>query len=462
MERKAFFILLLGYLGIALIGSILLMLPIARRGDLCFTDAFFTSVSALCVTGLIVRDTPVFFTIFGKSVILALIQLGGIGYMTLAGLYLHRMRRHLILPEIISQGFPELKPGFALYFAKRVVLYTIVIEFIGMLLLFLGFSKYYEPGYALGHALFQSISAFCNAGFSTFSDSLVSFKSDIFINLVVMSLIILGGLGFFVLDEMNGYVKYKFKLLKERPSERRREGVKTFKFSTHTKAVFFWSLILTLGGAVIIFALENQNAFAGFTNPEKFIVSLFQSVTTRTCGFNTVNFATLSYATLVFVMLLMFIGGSPGGTAGGVKTNTFGLIFVWLFHHLRGYKNVYLYKRKISEITVQKAFIIVIIATVVLFLCYFLILAVDRNAVFQHNPLKIAFEVVSAFGTVGLSVGSVLYDNVSLSADFNVLSKWIIIFLMLVGKVGVLSLATYMVEKAKVEIGYPEDKYIVG
>ncbi|HOK23319.1 MAG TPA: potassium transporter TrkG [Candidatus Hydrothermia bacterium] len=460
-------LLFLGYISFALVGAVLLLLPISRTGPLGFTDAFFTSTSALCVTGLIVRDTPVFFTLFGKAVILVLIQLGGIGYMTVAGILLHRLRKSLILPEMVAHSFPELKPGFALSFARRVIVYTFTIEFFGSILLFFSFLKYFDPSLAFKHAIFQSVSAFCNAGFSTFSDSLVSFRGDIWVNLIMIFLIVCGGLGFFAVNEIRDFASSKlrsFKIL-NRKSEKiqgSESSGKVFRFSTHTKGVIVWTLSLIIGGFIVILLLENNRAFASFTGLEKVLASLFQSVTPRTCGFNTVDFASLAPATLMFIMLLMYIGGSPGGTAGGVKTNTFALVFLWIFHYLKGYKNVYLFKRRIPGETVGKSLIIVFLSLLLILTSIFLIFALDKSVLNSHNPVDIVFEVFSAFGTVGLSTGSRFIPYISLSADFIVPSKWIIIILMIVGKVGVLSIATYIVEKSRVEIGYPEDRYIVG
>ncbi|MEO0259035.1 MAG: potassium transporter TrkG [candidate division WOR-3 bacterium] len=474
MEKKAALIVLGGYVLIALIGALILLLPISKVGSLNFVDALFTSTSALCVTGLIVKDTPVFFTAFGKAVILLLIQIGGIGYMTIVGIFLHRLRRSLMLPEMMAQGFPELKPGFAFYFARRVVIYTLMIEILGFFLLFLGFYKYFDSAASLKHAFFHSVSAFCNAGFSTFSDSLCRFRGDIFVNFVIIFLIVTGGLGFFAVHELRGYLTGQIKRLlgltrkgikgsiESVPGVYTKQKVHQTRFSTHTKSVLLWTFILIVAGFLFIFISEINGKYSYLPLKDKFLFSLFQSVTTRTCGFNTVHMGYLKPVTLVFIMLLMFIGGSPGGTAGGVKTNTFFIIFVWVFHYLKGYKNVYLFKRKVSEIVIEKAFIILIIAIVFNYFVFLTILLVDPKVLELHAPLEVLFEVISAFGTVGLSTGSKIYSAVSLSADFNVLSKCIIILTMLVGKVGVLTLATYIVEKAKVEIGYPEDRYIVG
>jgi trk system potassium uptake protein TrkH len=470
MERRAAIIVILGYIFIALIGAFLLLMPFSRNGPLSFVDALFTSTSALCVTGLIVKDTPVFFTFFGKIVILALIQIGGIGYMTIAGIFLHRLTRSLILPEMISQGFPELKPGFAFYFGRRVILYTLFFEIIGILLLVPSFGKYFPSNLAIKHSIFQSISAFCNAGFSTFSDSLIRFRGDIYVNLVIIFLIVVGGLGFFVVHEISEYLKHVLGRLLSIKSKGKFnvevEGGKVkrpfFKFSTHTKSVLLWTFILIITGFFLIFLLEFNGNYARLKLGEKLLFSLFQSVTPRTCGFNTVDIALLKPATQVLIILLMFIGGSPGGTAGGVKTNTFFVIFIWVFHYLKGYKNVYLFKRKIPDSAIEKAFIILILAVAFNYLAVLLILTMDSGVLSLHTPLEVVFEVISAFGTVGLSTGSKLFANVSLSADFNVLSKSIIILTMLTGKVGVLTFATYMVEKTKVEIGYTEDRYIVG
>jgi len=451
MEKKAFQLVFLGYITLALVGAVLLLLPISRNGPITFIDALFTSTSALCVTGLIVKDTPVFFTLFGKIVILTLIQLGGIGYMTLVGIFLHRLIRSLMLPELVSQSFPELKPGLAFSFARRVVLYTLIIETFGVFFLFLAFSRHYTASLAFKHAVFQSVSAFCNAGFSTFSTSLMEFRGDSWVNLIIITLIVTGGLGFFTVIEVGSFLRRKLTGSKQ-----------VLRLSTHSKSVLTWTTILIIAGALLIFLFEYKGYYKDVPFHEKVLFSVFQSVTPRTCGFNTVDFAVLKPATLYLIMLLMFIGGSPGGTAGGVKTNTFFLVLIWVFHYLKGYKNVYLFKRKIPENTIEKAILILLLSLTFLFLAIFVIFIFDGEVLKLHSPFEVIFEVISAFGTVGLSTGSKLAPNVSLSYDFNVLSKSIIIFTMLVGKIGILSLATYMIEKSKIEIGYPEDRYIVG
>jgi len=446
---KPYQILLAGYIGVIILGALLLLLPWTRRGDLSLTDAFFTSTSAVCVTGLIVKDTQGFFTPVGKGIILLLLQIGGIGYMTLATFFLFLLgaKSSFSFRMTMSQSFPELSIGNIFRFAKLVILVTLALEITGTLILYLSFLKYGFSNFkAFGHALFTSVSAFCNAGFSTFATSLTRYRGDIIINLTVMFLIVIGGIGFVLLQDM----EEKF-LLKTKK-----------KLTLHSKAVLIFTVLLIITGALIIFVSEYSHGFAGFSLKEKILVSLFQAITARTAGFSTVNMNILSPSTLYFIMLFMFIGGSPGGTAGGIKTTTFFGTFIWLYNYLKGNEQIVFLKYRISEDTIKKIFSIFLLSVAIIFTSTFLVMVLERDAVKAHGLLPYLFEVFSAFGTVGLSWGSFQHKFVSLSADFNIPAKWVIILTMLAGKVGVLSLASLIVEKKKEEIGYVPGKYVVG
>ncbi len=405
------FVILIG------IGALLLMLPFAHNGELSLIDALFTSTSAVCVTGLIVKDTPVDFTTFGHVIILSLIQIGGLGYMT-AVTFLALMRRkklgyrdRLILKE--SLNHPGMSGIFR--FLKIVFASIVIIELSGAVILSLRFWADMPMGDALWFGLFHSVSAFNNAGFSLFSTNLMDYRSDFVINLTIPLLIILGGLGYLVLLELYNY---------------RQKSL--MRLSTHTKLVLWTSGILIIGAMSIILSLEwnNPKSFGTMEPLEKITAAWFASVNYRTAGFNTIDFSTFTDSDLFFGTIFMIIGGSPGGTAGGIKTTAFALAIIGVWFTLRGDSNPHIFRRSLMPYQINKAYAIIFVASF-----YVLLSTVILNETERLHFVRTLFETCSAFATVGVSTGN--GGILSYSALFSDLGKLNIIFLMLMGRIGV-------------------------
>ncbi len=432
------------FIGAILTGTFLLMLPFSTVNGqgLSFVDALFTSTSATCVTGLIVVDTGTYLSKFGQLVVLLLIQCGGLGIMTLSTFFIVvlgrkiSLRGKLILQDALN--FYDMESLFDLL--KHIMLFTFVIEFCGFLLLFFDFvfSWHYPWEKAFYHAFFHSISAFCNAGFSLYSDSLSRFVGDAVVNFTIMGLIVLGGLGFPVLFDV-----YRRILRHERAESR-------YFLSFHTRIVITATVLLIAVGAVVIFVFEAGNTLKPLGVKEKILASLFQSVTPRTAGFNTIDIGAMREVSWLFMMVLMFIGASPGGTGGGIKTTTFVAVLMSVISTIRNRKDAVLFKKRIPERVIKKSvaifslslFIVVLGTT---FVCYF-----------ENMPLsKVMFEVFSAFGTVGLSTG--------ITPSLHWFSKLTISLIMLMGRVGPLTAVVAMAEAGLAPpIRYPEGEILVG
>ena len=435
-------ILVLGFLSVILIGAIILSLPFSNTRGCSFIDALFTSTSAVCVTGLIVKDIPNDFTLFGQIVIMILIQIGGLGYMTSATIIALIAGKKIGITErlTIKEGLNVETLEGIVKFTKKVLMFTLFFELTGALILTVRFLQDFNIKNAFLYGLFHTVSAFNNAGFSLFSDNLMRYRSDITVNLTITTLIILGGIGFIVVRDI-----YDFQ---------RKE---VSRLSQHTKIVLTTTAILIIGGAISIYLLETSNlkTFMSMSLKERILVSYFSSVTPRTAGFNTVDYSLLRTETLFFSIILMFIGASPGGTGGGVKTSTFAIIIASLYATIRGLSDTVLFKRRVPSDTVAKSFLLVTFAAI---FCtainHFIITTQDM----QYLPS--AFEVISAFGTVGLSVGD---GGVrSLSALFTPVGKSAIIFTMFVGRLGPLTLAIAITRKAHERFRYPEGRVIIG
>ena len=430
------FVILIG------VGAFMLMLPFAHNGQLSLVDALFTATSAVCVTGLIVKDTPVDFTSFGHVIILSLIQIGGIGYMT-AVTFMALMRRkkltyrdRLILKE--SLNYPGMSGIFR--FLKIVFASIIIIEVVGAIILSLRFWADMPLDKALWFGLFHSISAFNNAGFSLFSDNMMGFRGDLVINITIPLLIIIGGLGYLVLLELYNYRKKSLT-----------------RISTHTKLVLWTSGILILGGMAIILSLEwnNPKSFGSMDAWEKILAAWFASVNYRTAGFNSMDFSTFNDSDLFFGTIFMIVGGSPGGTAGGIKTTVLALSIIGVWFTLRGQNNPHIFHRSLMPYQINKAYAIIFIASF-----YVLISTVILNESEKLHFVRTLFETCSAFGTVGLSTGN--GGVLSYSALFSDLGKVNIIFLMLMGRIGVFAFTVVIVGKAiQTRIKYAEGKVII-
>ncbi len=440
-------LLAVSYILSILLGAFLLSTDIAVKGDtLSFLDALFTATSAQCVTGLTIVDIGKTFTLFGQLVILFLIQIGGLGIMTFS-IYLFLFfkqsisgNERLVIEETLTY---QTRTGSFKAMINRIIKMTLMIEGIGALILSLTFVK--EMGFLKGiyYAVFHSVSAFCNAGFSLFPDSLSQYRGNISVNLVMSSLIIIGGIGFLVIIEV-----YEMLL--------HRQGKGRMKFSLHSKIVLITSALLILFGFVFFWILENDNCMATFSFKEKFLSSFFQSVSSRTAGFSTVNIPLLRAPTLLILIFLMFIGASPGSAGGGVKTTTLALLFLILFNRLKGNSSVNVFKRTISHESISKALSLLVIAiailtTAVIFLLIFQ--TTDTAHEMKREFLNYTFESVSAIATVGLSTGT--------TASLNPEGKIIIIMLMFLGRVGLLTIAYSLTNTKSTAPKYAEENIMV-
>ncbi|MFN7978660.1 MAG: TrkH family potassium uptake protein [Vicinamibacterales bacterium] len=434
------------FLGIILAGGVLLSLPFsaAPGRSVSILNAFFTSVSAVCVTGLVVIDTPVDLSVFGQVVVMLLIQAGGLGYMTLSTVFAAALGRSVTLQERITlqEALNAQDMEGLVRFARTVLRLTLAFELGGALILALNWWPSLGLGRALWFGLFHAVSAFNNAGFALWSDNLSSWKGDIVVNAVITGLIISGGLGFFVWAE----------LLKGRRHELKR--------SVHTRLVLTATAALLVGGTLAILALEwfNPATLAPLSLKDKLLTAWFQSVTARTAGFNTIDIGAMTVPSLFVLMALMFIGASPGGTGGGVKTSTFAITLAALWATVRGEDDTVVFKRRLAPELVAKAFFVSLIAFVAMNGVAWLLLVTEGR-----DLLKTLFETASAFGTVGLSMGE-HGAPVSLSAFFSPIGKVLVMAMMFIGRLGPLTLAIAVARRgnAHAKIRYPEGKILVG
>ena len=432
--------------GLITLGGILLSLPVSVVPGQAASvlNGFFTSTSAVCVTGLIVVDTPNYWSPFGQVVLMLLIQAGGLGYMTISSLIMVAFGRRISMHErmTLADALNATTMEGLLRFTWTVALLTFAIEGIGALIMGVRFAQ--DVGWAKGlwFGLFHSVSAFNNAGFALFSDNLMGYRGDLTINLVITTLIIAGGLGFFVLS---GLLRLRKKT--------------AVAMSVHTKLVLTVTACLLAGGTLAILALEwtNPKTLAPLGVGEKVLAAYFQAVTPRTAGFNTISIGDMTSPALFLTIILMFIGASPGGTGGGVKTTTFGIVVVALWSTVRGERDTNVFRRRLPQDLVRRAFTLSILAAVGLLFIIGLLLLTE-----QHGLLHTSYEAVSAFGTVGLSMG-VPGSVLSLSGFFGTGGKWLIMFLMFMGRVGPLTLAVALAGlAAPARVRYPEGKVLIG
>lgn len=424
---------ILSFAGAILVGGLLLALPMSAAGEpIALLDALFTATSAVCVTGLIVVDTGTAFSPTGIAIILGLIQLGGLGIMTFASLAFYLWRHKVTLTDRVAVGQSLLHdPGFHLgKFLIVMVCGVFVIELAGAVALRLAHGE----GFSWWSAIFHSVSAFCNAGFSLHADSLMTWKDDLPVNLVFMILIILGGLGFSTLTELATGFSKRYQPRGPRSIQMRR-GAYTPSF--HTTMVLRTSAWLIAGGALAIFILElSPKADAGASVSSLGLQALFQSVTCRTAGFNTMEMAGLSGITLLFMSGLMLVGGSPGSTAGGIKTTTFRILLAFLGSQLRRREQTVVGERAVDPDTLNKALTLAVMALGVVG-CGIVALSLTDLHALQNLPggggprdrfMDVVFEVYSAFGTVGLSTGITPY--------LSDLGKMVLMGLMFIGRLG--------------------------
>ena len=426
------------------IGAFFLMLPIASRGNpLSLVDALFTATSATCVTGLTVVDTGSSLSLFGQIVVLILIQAGGLGIMTISTMFLIAMGKRPSIKDVVAvQDSLAFKADRSFHFILRnVALLTAIAEAIGVIALFFYFllKAHFPVAKALYFSIFHSISAFCNAGFSLFPESFIHFQKSFFLNIVICLLIITGGIGFIVLAEIKE--KKSFSLL-----------------SLHSKLVLTTTLILIVCGTILITAMEWKNTMSYMSFPYKVLAGFFQSVTARTAGFNTLPIKEMANETLFLLILLMFIGASPGSCGGGIKTSTFATIILMGISRLKGYESPQIFRRSISKETTAKAISIVMISMLVISAGLMLLLITEAGGVPYPKSrgifLELMFETVSAFGTVGLSTGITPY--------LTCMGKIILICIMLIGRVGPLAIAMAISRQEVKKYHYAEESIMVG
>ena len=433
--------ILLSFMVVTILGGILLSLPISMRygKSVKLIDGFFIATSAICVTGLSSIDIGSVYNIFGQMVILVLIQLGGLGVITFTSVIIIMISKKIgYYTKKIVQEDINIDTTFKIEeYVKKVIFSVIVIEFIGTVILFFEFIKKFGFLKAVYYSFFHSVSAFCNAGFSLFSDNLYGFKNSFIINMTIPLLIFLGGIGFSTILNCYNVLRKKEKRL-----------------TSTTKLSIKISIFLVIIGMVAMFILEysNKSTIGNLSFGQKLEASFFQSVTTRTAGFNTISILGLKRSTSLLFVILMFIGASPGSTGGGIKTTTIGLIILGTLATLKNKDTIEYDKRSVSWRIYSKAITVLFISLIYTTICVFLLILFERN----KNLLDLVFEVFSAFGTVGLSR--------NLTPSLADISKFILIVTMFVGRVGPLTIALAL-SKSNLKKGrytYPQENILIG
>ena len=434
--------IVLGFFIIIMVGATLLSLPIASadKSATPFFSSMFTAVSSTCVTGLVVYDTFSHWSFFGQIVILVLIQIGGLGFITVGVIFALILRRRIGLKTrgLLQESVNTEKLGGIIRLVRKIIKGTFIIEGIGAVLLSIRFIGDYGVARGIYYGIFHSISAFCNGGFDLMGingayDSLCRYVTDPLVNIVIMLLIIIGGIGFVVWDDISRF------------------GIKFKKYTLHTKIVLISTVVLIFGGGLLFYITEYNNTMAGMNVGERIIASLFSSVTARTAGFNTVDTGALTGASKLLTSILMFIGGSPGSTAGGIKTTTIFVLIVNLFSEIGRGHNGSVFKRRFEEDAIKKASTVLVLNLMLALIACFVILATNPAIAFEN----IIFEVFSAIGTAGMSTG--------ITRALNIPAKAILMALMFCGRIGSLSFALSFFQKKKVApVYYPAEKITIG
>lgn len=439
-------IMVIGFALVILIGAILLNLPIATqsREQIGFLDALFTSTSAVCVTGLIVVDTATYWSIFGQVIIIMLIQIGGLGFMTMTTMFALIAKKKIKLRErlLIQESLNQLDLSGLVKLTRYIIITTLIIEGMGALLLATVFIPQFGIGKGIWYSIFHAISAFCNAGFDLMGSvsgpfsSLTSYVNNFTVTMTISGLIIFGGIGFpVILDVMR--------------------QKKISKLNVHSKVVLLTTVILIGIGMVFIFFIEYKNpeTLGNLSIKGKLLAAFFQSVTARTAGFNTIDLAIMHQSSIFVMIILMFIGASPASTGGGIKTTTLATLILTVKAFILQKQDIEVYNRRIESGTIRKALGIFFIGIVVV-VGGTLIISITES---HFTLVDAGFEVVSAFATVGLSIGG--------SPTLSTLAKIFIMIFMFMGRVGSLTIFMALVSrgiKKNPPIRYPEGKIIVG
>lgn len=448
-------IIALSFLLIIIIGGFLLSLPISheKNVDVSIIDAFFTSVSAVCVTGLVTLTTASTWSFFGKLVILILIQIGGLSLITIFTFFMVNIGKKISLKSrlAIQTAFNNSSLGGMVRMVMLVIKGTLICELVGAVLLFVSFLNQGIIWYqALFYGIFHSISAFCNAGFDIIGEkSLIPYSGSFGINIVVMMLIVIGGIGFTV---------WKDVLTKAKSPFSRRIKQKS-RFSLHTKLALIFTGVLLLSGTLFFLAAEynNPKTLGHLSFAHKLLVSSFQSVTLRTAGFATVAQDGLTEASKLISSLFMIIGGSPGGTSGGIKTVTLAIILCSVWSIIKGRKKIVVFERTISVITLQKALTVTVLMIGLLFAGTAILAIAEDHTTFPHGISDLIFEVSSALGTVGLSTG--------ITPFLSEIGKLVLMLCMFIGRIGPITLIISLSHGLHIDddvIGYPNEDVMIG
>lgn len=445
---------ILSFLSIILVGSLFLMLPNATYEGIGFIDALFTATSAVCVTGLIVVDTATHFTLFGQTIIMVLIQIGGVGILTFASYFSYFFKggstyeNQLALNDITSTQ--KLSEVFTTL--KRILVITFTIEFFAAVLIYFSVSpRLFSSGFEhFFFAVFHSISAFCNAGFSTLTGNL--YETGFFLNyplqIVVMLTFIIGGLGFPIVSNIVDYVKYTIRRIFY--SFKRVDSYKPWVLTLNSRITLITTFALTGFGFVAIMATEYNHMLQGHQGFGKVVAALFQATTPRTAGFNAIDLNSLQFSTIMLVFFLMWVGASPSSTGGGIKTSTLAIATLNLLSLAKGKTRIEVFRRQISSMSVHRSYAIISLSLIVIGASVFLISIFDS----EKELIDVAFESFSAYSTVGLSLG--------ITAQLSQMSKLVIIGVMFVGRVGMLSVLIAVFKKVKqINYQYPNQEITI-
>ena len=439
---------LVGFAALIAVGTVLLMLPVSTRsGSIAAVDALFTSTSAVCVTGLIVKDTGADFTPFGQFVILMLIQAGGLGIMTLStGLMVSIGHRISVAAKLeLADDMEVMQVSDYRRLVRNIAVLVIGFEAAGALCLLPSLWARYGFVRGLWSSVFHSVSAFCNAGFSLYSDSFSTFRANVWVNVVLWVLIVAGGIGFAVMWNLWRYAR------------RKQAGPR--RLTLHTKMVLVTSTVLLAVGAVMVYTAESRVTLADADWGERVLSSIFQSVTPRTAGFNTLPIGGLSNPMLFVTMLLMFIGASPGSTGGGVKTTTFAVLVMMALSRLRGRESATCARRTLKPALVGRAVTVVLISLAIVAVFAAALLFTEQGGVSHEASrgsfLEILFESVSAFGTVGLSMG--------ITPTLTTAGKLLVALLIYIGRLGPLTIVLAIARREGADpLRYPVEDVMIG
>ena len=431
----------LGFFFIILAGSLILTLPIASQSGewTPFLDSMFTATSATCVTGLVVYDTFTHWNVFGQLVILLLIQIGGLGFITVGVGFSMALRRRIGLRQrdLLKESINAMEIGGIVKLLRKIFIGTALCEGVGALLLATRFIPEFGLVKGIYYSIFHAISAFCNAGFDLMGGqqpyaSFTAYATDPVINITLMLLIIVGGLGFVVWSDV---VMKRFRWK---------------NYCLHTKMVISVTLLLIFGGALFLFLFEQGGTISGMSTGDQILASLFGSVTARTAGFNTVDTGALQPESKLLTIALMFIGGSPGSTAGGVKTTTIAVILIYVISNLRGESGCNVFHRRIGDEVIKRASMVFCLNLFLGLICVTLILATSNL-----RMSDVLFEVYSAISTVGMTTG--------ITRDLNVVGRIVIMILMYCGRIGSMTFALSLVAKPEAKgLSLPEEKITIG